>query len=308
MDAQQQPALIDSAYNAEFRLLSNMDVNAAANYLRPEGLLYHIPSLYLSHYGEREPFSTNSEVRVAIQVLLVRDNLVNGRSPTVNLSSDRSFDDQELNCLLQALVSGTIQPDLYLGCALPLNLIGQLMEYIDHRTNQLMQYATQSDLRNRVEEDREPLGLYITALETDALYLATTGAYLDREQWYNGFINYINDQHCPEFARLIRSEMREYADYNDISDGNLNIAIIRATMTQRRQRRPTTATNPTLQSSHNSPMARTTAYFGGHLRGDHACITPLRRLSMQLESFLAMIDTSPLRGDVSPGVSLSLHR
>ena len=156
-----------------------------------------------------------------------------------------------------------------------------------------------------MEEDREPLGLYITALETDALYLATTGAYLDREQWYNGFINYINDQHCPEFARLIRSEMREYADYNDISDGNLNIAIIRATMTQRRQRRPTTATNPTLQSSHNSPMARTTAYFGGHLRGDHACITPLRRLSMQLESFLAMIDTSPLRGDVSPGVSLT---
>jgi hypothetical protein len=177
MDAQQQPALIGSAYNAEFRLISNMDADAAATYLRPEGLLYHIPSLYLSHYGEKEPLSTNSEVRIAIQALLVRDNLVNGRSPTVNLSSDRPFDEQELNCLLQALVSGTIQPDLYSGRALPWNLIGQLMEYIDHRTNQLMQYATQSDLRNRVEEDREPLALYITALKTDALYLATTGAY-----------------------------------------------------------------------------------------------------------------------------------
>lgn len=37
MDAQQQPALIGSAYNAEFRLISNMDADAAATYLRPEG-------------------------------------------------------------------------------------------------------------------------------------------------------------------------------------------------------------------------------------------------------------------------------
>ena len=305
MDAQQQPALIDSAYNAEFRLLSNMDVNAAANYLRPEGLLYHIPSLYLSHYGERSPFATNSEVRVAMQTLLVRDNLVNSRSTTVNFSSDRPFDEQELNCLLQALVSGTIQPDLYSERALPLHLIKQLMEYVDQRTNQLMQYATQSDLRNRVEEDREPLALYIATIESDALYLVTTGAYLDREQWYNGFISYINDQHCPEFARLMRNEMREYADYNDISIRSLNTAIIRALMTQRRQRRPTTTTNPIAQSGHPSPMVRTTAYLSGHLRDDPECITPLRRLSMQLRSFLAMIDTSPLREDASPGVSLT---
>jgi hypothetical protein len=282
-----------------------MDANAAAEYLRPEGPLYHIPSLYLSHYGDRTPLASNSEVRVALQALLVRDNLVNNRSAVVNLSSNAEFDEQELNCLLQALVSGTIQPDLYAGRALPLDLIEQLMEYVDQRTNQLMQYATQSDLRNRVEEDREPLALYIATLESDALYLATTGAYLDREQWYNGFISYINDQHCPEFARLMRNEMSEHADYDNISTNSLNTAIIRALVTQRRQRRPTTATNPIVQGSHPSTMVGKPAYLSGHLRDDPACITPLRRLSMQLQSFLAMIDTPPLREDASPGVSLT---
>ena len=144
------------------------------------------------------------------------------------------------------------------------------MEYVDQRTNQFMQYATQSDLRNRVEEDREPLALYIATLESDALYLATTGAYLDKEQWYNGFVGYINDQHCPEFARLMRNEMSENADYDDISTSSLNTAIIRALVTQRRQRRPTTTTNPIVQSGHPSPMVRTPAYLSDHLRDVHA--------------------------------------
>jgi hypothetical protein len=95
------------------------------------------------------------------------------------------------------------------------------------------------------------------------------------------------------------------------SSSNLSGIPIRTINQSRRQ-------SPTIMSEENqderpashihammASIDQNPEYLSDHLRDDPACITPLRRLSMRLQSFLAMIDTPPLRGDASPGVSLT---
>lgn len=136
MNALQQPILVfNRTDDAEFRLHSSLHPDDIADALRLHGAIYPLPSLYDMYQGRQPPLRSLSSVRQAIQRFLDRDP---------DKHSDASFTDEELCCLLRALLDGTIQPDLYRGCALSVALIDALQAYVDNEANRNIQFARTS--------------------------------------------------------------------------------------------------------------------------------------------------------------------
>jgi hypothetical protein len=99
-------------------------------------------SLYDMHQGSQPPLRSLSSVRVAIQRLLHRDAQLCSLEFAPDLQSNAAFSDEERRCLLQALLDGTLQPDLYRGRMLPVALIDSLHRYVDNMVNCYIQFAT----------------------------------------------------------------------------------------------------------------------------------------------------------------------
>lgn len=135
MRSLQQPSEVQDPRNLEFVLSPNFSVDQMAEALRLHGLIYPLHTLYNMHAGRLPPLQTLSEVRMAIQRLLHKDALVRQSREPLILEYNEPFSNAEFNCLLRALIGGTIQPDLYRGRALPVILIASLQSYVDQQTN-----------------------------------------------------------------------------------------------------------------------------------------------------------------------------
>jgi hypothetical protein len=240
----QQPLFIQDVRNTEFRLIANGNEDDAAFYMRALGPLYSVSSLYLHHRGQIQPMQNNAQVRRAIQQLIIRDEVALQLPYNDRIESNEPFKNYELHCVLRALINGTIQPDLYNGRALPLQLIEQLMAHIDNVANQFLQYA---QLLPQAQQwsAQHPITLYIKALENDAIYHVTTGAHDDNATWYRSFLHCVNDPDCPEPTIVLATLLRENPSNVAVSDTNIISAIERALQTNRRQRR----TSRTVQSN-----------------------------------------------------------
>ena len=165
---------------------------------------------------------------------VVRDEVARNLPRSDNQDSNDRFEDHELHCLLRALINGTIQPDLYNGRALPVDLINQLMAHVDNATNQFLQYA-QLPAQTQRWTAAHPITMYIETLENDALYHLTTGAHDDNETWYRGFLAYVDDEDCPEPAVMLATILRETPGNEGVASNNIIRAIERAMITNRRQ-------------------------------------------------------------------------
>lgn len=108
MQALQQPTPVQDGHNARFVLNVNLHVNSMAEALRHHASVYPLPTLYNTHQGRLPPITALSKVRVAIQRLLCSCARV-----TFEPDSNEQFSPDELNCLLQALLDGTIKTVLY---------------------------------------------------------------------------------------------------------------------------------------------------------------------------------------------------
>jgi hypothetical protein len=174
--------------------------------LRLHGSIYPLHTLYNMHEGRLSPLQTLSEVRVAIQCLLHRDALVRDSKHPLNLESNDPFSKDEFNCLLRALIGGTIQPDLYRGRALPVALIASLQSYLDQQTNSRLQlFELPAQACQRTVD--QPIKLYYQALQNDTILHLTTGAFTNPEVGHQRFMNYVSMQDCPEPAIVARALM-----------------------------------------------------------------------------------------------------
>ena len=140
MDMLQQPDHgLGKRVDHEFRLHNNVHPDEYAEAMRYNGSVYPLFSLYNMHQGRQPPLRTNSSVRVAIQRLLQRDAQLRSLEFAPDLQSEETFSDDELRCLLQALLDGTLQPDLYRGRMLPVALIDSLQSHVDDMINRYVQ-------------------------------------------------------------------------------------------------------------------------------------------------------------------------
>ena len=303
----QQPLFITDARNTQFRLVDTENEDDTAFYMRPVGPLYNISSLYLTHQGRLPPMDSNAQVRHAIQQLIVRDEVARNLPHTTSQNSNEAFEDNELHCLLRALINGTIQPDLYNGRALPLPLVDQLMERIDNVTNQFLQYA-QLPAQAQQWMAPHPITLYIETLENDAMYHVTTGAHDDNATWYRSFLAYATQDECPEPTVALAAILRDMPGNETVTESNILRAIERALATNRRQRRPTRAVHSTPSVDIGIPIDPPESDDNDRYLGyqpDPTCVTPLRNLWRSLDSFFHMLDTYPRQHEVSPGISVT---
>ena len=171
---------------------NNIHPDEYAEAMRYHGSVYPLPSLYNMHQGRQPPLRTKSNVHVAIQRLLQRDAQLRSLEFAPDLQSNMAFSDEEHRCLLQALLDGTIQPDLYRGRMLPVAQIDSLQAYVDNMVNWYVQFATtqqnnpQSEFYQQRTDD-QPIGLYTNAIATDTILHVTTGAYVMQQDWYRSF-------------------------------------------------------------------------------------------------------------------------
>jgi len=143
MQGLQQHISATHPQDARFVLNANLHVDSTAEALRLHGSIYPLHTLYHIHEGQLPPLRTFSEVRIAIQSLLCRNAIIRQTTSLPNLQFNESFSNDDFNCLHQALIGGTIQPDLYHGRGLPVELIASLQAYVDTHTNYRLQFAEQ---------------------------------------------------------------------------------------------------------------------------------------------------------------------
>ena len=115
MQGLQQRTSATHPQDARFVLNANLHVDSMAEALRLHGPIYPLHTLYHIHEGQLPPLRTFSAVRVAIRSLLCRDAIIRKTTSLPNLQSNNPFSKDDFNCLLQALIGGTIQSDLYHG-------------------------------------------------------------------------------------------------------------------------------------------------------------------------------------------------
>lgn len=140
------------------------------------------------------------------------------------------------------------------------------------------------------------------------MYHVTTGAHDDNATWYRSLLDYTNNDECPEPAAVFATILRGVPDNEEVSQSNIIRAIERAMITNRRQRRPTTTVRRNAVEDIVSFVEPAQAddqdrYLG--YQPDPNCVTPLRNLWRSLNSFFTMLDTSPQRTAVSPGISVT---
>lgn len=96
--------------------------------LRLVGPVYNLVALYYEHQGSVPRLETNGAVRTAITNLLVHDHARYNYLGVVDISSNALFSDRDFRCLLQALLSGTLQPRQYMDRMLPYQLVSDLRQ------------------------------------------------------------------------------------------------------------------------------------------------------------------------------------
>ena len=319
MEVLQQPDYSMTATDvAEFSLHNHIDPNEYAPAMRYNGIVYPIPSLYNVHQGREPPLRTHSSVRVAIQRLLQRDALLRDLEFPPNLQSDTAFSDDEHRCLLQALLNGTLQPDLYRGRMLPITIIDSLQSYVDDMTNRYMQFATtqqdnpQSEFYQRRTYD-QPISLYANAIQSDVILHITIGAYPTQQEWYAGFLEYINDSYCPEPSVIVRDLLRNDPHHASMLPNEANVRVLSTMATHKKHRKhhkvkdsdndiPANNIMECLVTTRELTNQPPNPYFGHNHNNDPNPLTPLRNLANRIQAFLAVVDTSPQRLQYSPGV------
>ena len=286
--------------------------------MRYHGSVYPLPSLYNMHQGRQPPLRTKSNVHVAIQRLLQRDAQLRSLEFAPDLQSNMAFSDEEHRCLLQALLDGTIQPDLYRGRMLPVAQIDSLQAYVDNMVNWYVQFATtqqnnpQSEFYQQRTDD-QPIGLYTNAIATDTILHVTTGAYVMQQDWYRSFLDYIHMHDCPEPSIIVRALLRNDPHHASLSPGDANAKVLSAMATHKKHRKhhkvkdsdndiPANTTMEFLISTRDLVNQPPNPYFGNNQGYDPSPLTPLRNLANRLQAFLAVVDTSPQRLQYSPGI------
>jgi hypothetical protein len=221
-----------------------------AEALRLHGSIYPLHTLYNIHEGQLPPLRTFSEVKVAIQSLLCRNAIIRQTTNLPNLESNDPFSIDEFNCLFQALIGGTIQPDLYHGRALSVHLIASLQAYVDTQTNYRLQFAEQPAQAQRRTLD-QPIKLFYNAMQNDTILHLATGAFSDPMV---GFDSLMTD--CPEPAVVARALMRNDPTSRDMSHADSNKLVLAVTKIIHRSRRDLKASdsdNTRLTPRHNHP-------------------------------------------------------
>ena len=115
------PHILYITYSLNCLYTDSLVVNTHLNYSHTQSssaIVLAVPHLYDMHHGRQPPLCTFSSVRVAIQRLLQCDAQLRSLEFAPDLQSNTAFSDEEHRCLLQALLDGTIQPDLYRGLML----------------------------------------------------------------------------------------------------------------------------------------------------------------------------------------------
>jgi hypothetical protein len=216
-------------YNSRPRFVmnANLHVDSMAEALRLHGSIYPLHTLYIIHEGQLPPLWTFSEVRVAIQSLLCRDAIIRQITHLPNLESNDPFCKDEFNCLLQALIGGTIQQDLYHGRALPVHLIASLQAYVDTQTNYRLQFAEQPAQAQRRTSD-QPVKLFYNAIQNDTILHLATGAFSDPMVGFDSLMNYINMTDCPELAVVARALMSNDPTNRDMSHADSNKLVLKS--------------------------------------------------------------------------------
>ena len=155
---------VDVSY-LQFRLCHHMTAEAIAELQRDVGPIYNLLILYTGHNGPLRRFTSNMHVRGAINQYIQRDFVRHNQSGRPNLLHNGPFTHHEFRCLLQALLSGALQPSQYKGRMLPDDLVNQLRYYVDQRTQVRIDYA-QSMITNPLDI---PLDMFLPILECDTI-------------------------------------------------------------------------------------------------------------------------------------------
>ena len=246
--------------------------------------------------------------------MLQRDAQIRGLEFLPDLQSNAAFSDDEHRCLLQALLNGTLQPDLYRGRMLPIALIDSLQLHVDDMTNRYMQFATtqqdnpQSEFYQQRTDD-QPISMYANAIQSDVILHTTTGAYTTQQEWYQGFLEYIHDRYCPEPSIIVRALLRNDPHHASMSPNEANARVLSTMATHKKHRKHhkvkdsdqpmlSWSLSTSLDLINQSPHP----YFGNNHGYDPNPLTPLRNLANRIQAFLAVMDTSPQRLQHSPDV------
>lgn len=117
---------IDTSY-PQFRLCHNM---TAAELQRTIGPVFNLLTLYTAHNGPFKRLTSNLHICGAISQFIQRDYVRHHHSGSPNLLHNGPFTHNEFRCLLQALLSGALQPAQYKGRMLPHDLVNKLRYYV----------------------------------------------------------------------------------------------------------------------------------------------------------------------------------
>jgi hypothetical protein len=192
------------------------------------------------------------------------------------------------------LIGGTIQPDLYHGRALPVELIASLQAYVDTHTNYRLQFAEQPAQAQRRTLD-QPIKLYFNALQNDTILHLATGAFSDPMVGFDSLMNYINMPDCPEPAIVTRALMRNDPTNQGMSLDDSNKLILAAMKTIHKWRRDLNAKDSDNDRTMNTATCQLTQslelvpqhpniYYGNTTAVNPTTVTPLRNLVTRLQA------------------------
>ena len=200
----QSVSAVDVSY-LQFRLCHHMTAEAIAELPRDVGPIYNLLTLYTGHNGPLRRLTSNLHVRGAITQYIQRDYVRHHQSGRPNLLHNGPFTHHEFRCLLQALLSGALQPSQYEGRMLPDDLVNQLRYYVDQRTQVRIDYA-QSVITNPLDI---PLDMFLPILECDTIMHITTDAWPDLVLWFESFRRYALNPNCSNPAMLLRNAIQQ---------------------------------------------------------------------------------------------------